>query len=79
MVERTEEGIDLFRGVYPFNSFFSQPNYLGLSAEGDEILEGKKAWAELEIKQAEVKMKINYMMILEPGTVKIDDPSLADR
>lgn len=79
MVERTEEGIDLFRGGPTFNSFYPQPKYEGLGAEGDEILERKKAWAELERDQAEVKRNIKSLMRLEPGTVAIDDPSLADR
>ena len=79
MVEQAEEGMDLFRGGLTFGSFHPQPSHGGLGAEGDEILERKKAWAELEREQAEVKRNIKSLMRLEPGTVAIDDPSLADR
>ena len=47
--------------------------------DGDEILERKKAWAELEREQSEVKRNIKALMRLEPGTMVIDDPSIADR
>ena len=47
--------------------------------EGEEILERKKAWAELEREQTEIKRNIKSLMKLEPSTRAIDDPSLADR
>jgi len=59
-------------------AFHPQPTYEGIG-EGDEILERKKAWAELEREQAEVKRNIKSLMRLEPGTMVIDDPSVADR
>lgn len=48
-------------------------------AEGEDILERKKAWAELEREQNEVKRNIKSLMRFEPGTRVIDDPSLAER
>jgi len=77
MVEKTEEEADLFRGGPAFMAFSAaQPRYEG---EGDEILERKKAWAELEREQAEVKRNIKSMMRTEPASLVIDDPSVADR
>jgi hypothetical protein len=52
---------------------------LGSAVDGEEILERKKAWAELEREQAEVKRNIKTLMRLEPSTLAIDDPSIADR
>ena len=78
MVERTEEDADLFRGGPAFTSFYPQQN-LGSAVDGEEILERKKAWAELEREQAEVKRNIKTLMRLEPSTLAIDDPSIADR
>jgi hypothetical protein len=78
MVERTEEDADLFRGGPTFTSFYPQPN-IGSAVDGEEILERKKAWAELEREQAEVKRNIKTLMRLEPSTLAIDDPSVADR
>lgn len=78
MSEKTEEAADLFRGGPSFMAFHPQPLYQG-GAEGDEILERKKAWAELEREQAEVKRNIKTLMRTEPGTLVIDDPSIADR
>lgn len=45
MAERTEEDVDIFRGGPTFHAFHPQPRF---EVEGDEILERKKAWAELE-------------------------------
>lgn len=42
-------------------------------------MERKKAWADLEREQKEVKNNIKALMRFEPGTRLIDDPSLADR
>ena len=47
--------------------------------EGEEILERKKAWAELEREQNDVKRNIKSLMRFEPGTRVIDDPAMADR
>jgi len=70
----------LFRGI---SSFHPPPSYDGVgaanAAETEEILERKKAWAELEREQNEVKRSIKSLMKFEPGTRVIDDPSLADR
>ena len=77
MAERTEEDADLFRAGPTFTSFYPQPN-IG-AVDGEEILERKKAWAELEREQAEVKRNIKTLMRLEPSTMAIEDPSIADR
>jgi len=47
MAERIEEHNDLFRGGIALNSFYPQQN-MGSAVDGEEILERKKAWAELE-------------------------------
>ena len=47
--------------------------------DGEEIVERKKAWADLEREQNEVKRNIKSLMKLEPGSRVIDDPSIADR
>lgn len=64
-------------------SFHPMQGYDGGSAinaaEGEEILERKKAWAELEREQNEVKRNIKSLMRFEPGTRVIDDPALAER
>ena len=52
----------------------------GVNAVDDvEILERKKAVADLEREHNEVKRNIKSLMRLEPGSRVIDDPSLADR
>ena len=80
MAENGAEEADLFRGV---PSFHPMPTYDGVSGgnavESEEILERKKAWAELEREQNEVKRNIKSLMKFEPGTRIIDDPSLAER
>jgi hypothetical protein len=46
----------------------------------DEILERKKAWADLEREQQEVKRDIKSLMKAEPASrILIEDPALADR
>ena len=42
-------------------------------------MERKKAWAELEREQNEVKRNMKTLMRFEPATRVIDDPGLADR
>ena len=42
-------------------------------------MERKKAWAELDREQNDVKRNIKALMRFEPGTRVIDDPALADR
>ena len=70
----------MFRGI---SSFHPPPAFDGVSAinatENEDILERKKAWADLEREQKEVKNNIKALMRFEPGTRLIDDPSLADR
>ena len=64
-------------------SFYPPPqsndHVAGGVLEGEEILERKKAWAELEREQNEVKRNIKSLMKFEPSTRAIDDPSMADR
>ena len=81
MVEAGHEEGDLFRGM-PVPSFHppqSIDHAAGGVLEGEEILERKKAWAELEREQNEVKRNIKSLMKLEPSTRAIDDPSMAER
>ena len=79
IAEKGAEEADLFRGL----SFYPSQKYDGVSAvnavEGEEILERKKAWAELEREQNEVKRNIKSLMRFEPGTRVIDDAGLAER
>ena len=42
-------------------------------------MERKRAWAELEREQQEVKRDIKSLMKLEPASRAISDPALADR
>ena len=80
LTEKGAEEADLFRGV---SSFYPSQNLDAITAtnvvEGEEILERKKAWAELEREQTEVKRNIKSLMRFEPGTRVIDDPGLAER
>jgi hypothetical protein len=82
MQEAGQEEADLFRGMPPMMGFHppqSIDHAAGGALEGEEILERKKAWAELEREQTEIKRNIKSLMKLEPSTRAIDDPSLADR
>ena len=81
MVEKGEESADLFRGA-PGIGFFHPPLNIdgGVSAVDDaELIERKKAQADLEREHGEVKRNIKSLMRLEPGSRVIDDPALADR
>jgi archaellum component FlaC len=46
---------------------------------GDEIFARKKAWAELEREQNEVKSNIKSLMRKAPESVEMDNPLLAGR
>lgn len=46
---------------------------------GDEIFQRKKAWAELEREQDEVKSNIKSLMRKAPESVEMDNPLLAAR
>lgn len=46
---------------------------------GDEIFARKKAWAELEREQDEVKGNIKSLMRRAPESVEMDNPLLAGR
>ena len=80
ITEKGAEEADLFRGV---SSFYPAQNYDGVSGnnivEDEEIMERKKAWAELEREQNDVKRNIKTLMRFEPATRVIDDPGLAER
>ena len=80
IAERGAEEADLFRGI---TAFHPPPAYDGGSAvnaaESEEILERKKAWAELEREQNDVRRNIKSLMKFEPSTRVIDEPSLAER
>lgn len=52
---------------------------IGGGIEDREILDRKKAWADLEREQTEVKRNIKSLMKFEPGSRVIDDPALASR
>ena len=70
----------MLRGAPGAGFFHPAPNYEGINAFDDEdILERKKAVADLEREHNEVKRNIKSLMRLEPGSRVIDDPSLADR
>ena len=44
-----------------------------------EILDRKKAWAELEREQTDLKRNVKSLFRFEPGARAIDDPALAQR
>ena len=71
-----EEAIDLAAGVA---SFYPQSRPDILATDDKEILDRKKAWAELEREQTEVKRNIKSLYRFEPGARVIDDPALAQR
>ena len=48
-------------------------------SEGETILQRKRAWAELEREQEEIKRNIKSLMKTAPESRAIDDPMLADR
>ena len=73
-IEGNEECNEILAGVQPQ---YHQP--AGSLLHGDEILERKRAWAELEREQSEVKRDIKSLMKLEPSSRVISDPGLADR
>jgi hypothetical protein len=50
---------------------------MNAAIDDKEILDRKKAWAELEREQTEVKRNIKSLMKFEPGSRVIDDPALA--
>ena len=79
MAEARYEEADLFRGMPNFHPPQSVDHAAGGVLEDEEILERKKAWAELEREENEVKRNIKSLMKLEPSTRAIDDPSMADR
>ena len=82
IAEKGAEEADLFRGVasfHPPQMFGTEVPHSSTAQESEEILERKKAWAELEREQNEVKRNIKSLMRFEPGTRVIDDPGLADR
>ena len=48
--------------------------------DDQEILERKKAWADLEREQQDVKRDIKSLMRAEPASrILVDDPALAER
>jgi len=73
-IEVDEERIDILAGVQTSH----RPHLSALNDE--EILERKKAWADLEREQTEVKRDIKSLMKTEPASrILVDDPALADR
>lgn len=73
-IEVDEERIDILAGVTTNH----KPAHSALNDE--EILERKKAWADLEREQTEVKRDIKSLMKTEPASrILIEDPALADR
>jgi len=74
-IEMEEERIDILAGVH---ADYTRPS-AGPTVD-DEILERKKAWADLEREQQDLKRDIKSLMKTEPASrILIDDPALADR
>lgn len=59
--------------------FYPKSDYEGDESESDEILQRKRAWAELEREQEEVKRNIKSLMKKAPESRVIEDPMLAER
>ena len=76
--ENEENELDIANGVANFYPQ-SRPDILAGAADDKEILDRKKAWAELEREQTEVKRNIKSLYRFEPGARVIDDPALAQR
>ena len=72
-IEVNEERLDILAGV--------QGQYRApLTTHDDEILERKKAWADLDREQQEVKRDIKSLMKAEPASrILTEDPALAER
>lgn len=72
-------------GKYPTGlNFYSSNHYVGEQSEDDsdaseEILKRKKAWAELEREQDEVKRNIKSLLKTKPESRVMEDPILAER
>lgn len=71
-----EEATDIMTGVV---SHYGGAAPLNAAIDDKEILDRKKAWADLEREQTEVKRNIKSLMKFEPGSRVIDDPALATR
>lgn len=60
-------------------SVFYPSSYDRDGDNGDDILERKKAWAELEREQDEVKSNIRSLMRKAPESKEMENPLLAER
>ena len=74
--EVDEEATDIMTGVA---THYGGAAPMNAAIDDKEILDRKKAWAELEREQTEVKRNIKSLMKFEPGSRVIDDPALAQR
>lgn len=71
-VEVDEDRIDILAGVQ--SKYHQPPSSL---LQGDELVDRKKAWAELEREQGEIQRDIKSLMRLEPSSRQLADPGLA--
>lgn len=69
---------DLYGGAVKSSTFYPTPLDVDNDV-GDEIFARKKAWAELEREQDEVKSNIKSLMRKAPESVEMDNPLLAGR
>lgn len=73
-IEVDEERIDILAGVT------GSHKATHAITDDQEILERKKAWADLEREQQDVKRDIKSLMRAEPASrILVDDPALAER
>ena len=73
-IEVDEERIEILAG------FTGSHKATHAITDDQEILERKKAWADLEREQQDVKRDIKSLMRAEPASrILVDDPALAER
>jgi hypothetical protein len=70
----------VFSSQVPANAFYNDDEDCEDSdGHNDELLKRKKAWAELEREQDEVKRNIKSILKTAPESRVMDDPILAER
>ena len=64
----------------PIKSSVFYPDAMDIDNDtNDQLFQRKKAWADLEREQEDVKHNIKNLMRNDPGSKEIDNPLLADR
>ena len=79
-VKSTPGGPTPFNGKVPANTFYDDGGYdESDDASNEDLLKRKRAWADLEREQEEVKRNIKSILKTAPESRVMDDPIMADR